>query len=86
MFYSYAYPPPPGFAETPVRPGAAFFSREKGEFVLPYDDVRQAEAPEEVLLAEHLRGRRGTRALGPCLPGPQGARLASSARRARTPG
>ena len=51
IFYAYAYPPPPGFAAAPVRPSAAFYSREMGEFVLPYDAVRQAASPDETLLA-----------------------------------
>jgi hypothetical protein len=50
VFYSYAYPAPAGFAEAPVRPGAAFYSRELGEFILPYDDVRQAAPPDDTLL------------------------------------
>jgi hypothetical protein len=50
-FYSYAYPQPPGFAEAAVQPAGAFFSRELGEFVLPYDLVRRAGSPDEVLLA-----------------------------------
>lgn len=50
IFYSYAYPAPAGFAQAPVRPGAAFFSREMGEFILPYDDVRQTNSPDETLL------------------------------------
>jgi hypothetical protein len=50
IFYSYAYPPPPGFAEAPVRPAAAFYSRAMGEFILPYEDVRQADPPDEALL------------------------------------
>jgi hypothetical protein len=50
VFYSYAYPAPPGFAEAAVRPGAAFFSREFGEFLLPYEAVRSAAAADEVLL------------------------------------
>jgi hypothetical protein len=49
-FYSYAYPQPPGFAAAPVRPAEAFYSKELGEFVLPYDVVRQAGAPDAVLL------------------------------------
>jgi Family of unknown function (DUF5996) len=51
IFYSYAYPQPAGFAERPVRPDAAFWSRDFGEFVLPYDAVRTAAAPDETLLA-----------------------------------
>jgi Family of unknown function (DUF5996) len=50
IFYSYAYPQPAGFAEAPVRPGAAFYSRDFGEFILPYDVVRQAGSPDTVLL------------------------------------
>jgi Family of unknown function (DUF5996) len=49
-FYSYAYPQPPGFSEAPVRPEAAFYSREFGEFLVPYDAVRRAAAPDAALL------------------------------------
>jgi hypothetical protein len=49
-FYSYAYPEPAGFRTTPVRPDAAFFSEALGEFVLPYDAVRTAARPDQVLL------------------------------------
>jgi len=53
-FYSYAYPEPPGYRTAAVRPEAAFFSPDLQEFVLPYDAVRTADAPDEVLL-EFLR-------------------------------
>jgi hypothetical protein len=49
-FYSYAYPAPQGFAAAPVRPDAAFFHDALGEFILPYDAVRGAAAPDETLL------------------------------------
>src|ERR1700731_833408 len=49
-FYSYAYAEPPGFRTTPVRPDAAFFSEALGEFILPYDAVRTAAAPDQALL------------------------------------
>lgn len=49
-FYSYAYPPPAGFAEQPVRPEAASFYEALGEFVLPYEAVRAAPDPRGVLL------------------------------------
>ena len=49
-FYSYAYPEPAGFAETPDRPDAAFYSTDLREFILPYDAVRQAESPDDILL------------------------------------
>ena len=50
IFYSYAYAEPAGFKDAPVRPEAAFYAREMGEFILPYDAVRQAAAPDETLL------------------------------------
>jgi hypothetical protein len=50
-FYSYAYPAPPGFSAARIRPEAAFFSQELGEFILPYDAVRTADDAEAVLLA-----------------------------------
>jgi hypothetical protein len=49
-FYSYAYPEPPGFRTTAVRPDAAFFSEALGEFILPYDAVRTAAHPDQALL------------------------------------
>jgi Family of unknown function (DUF5996) len=33
-----------------VRPDAAFFSEALGEFILPYDAVRTAAAPDQALL------------------------------------
>jgi hypothetical protein len=50
VFYAYAYPEPPGFATTPVKPSAAFYSTDLHEFVLPYDAVREAASPDEMLL------------------------------------
>jgi hypothetical protein len=49
-FYSYAYPTPAGFREATVRPRAAVYSSELGEFLLPYDEVRTAARPDDVLL------------------------------------
>lgn len=49
-FYSYAWPEPVGFAAAPVRPDQAFYSSELGEFILPYDVVRQSGSPDATLL------------------------------------
>ncbi len=49
-FYSYAYPEPEGFSQVHVKPAVAFYSRELGEFILPYDMVRQADSPDDTLL------------------------------------
>jgi hypothetical protein len=50
VFYSYAYPEPSGFASAPVKPNAAFYSKDLREFILPYDVVHAAESPDETLL------------------------------------
>ena len=49
-FYSYAYPEPPGFRDKPAPPGARFETA-LGEFILPYETVRNAPDPDAVLLA-----------------------------------
>jgi hypothetical protein len=49
VFYSYAYPEPPGFREQAVTSGA-HYEPALGEFILPYDTVRQAGDPEALLL------------------------------------
>ena len=49
-FYAYAYPEPEGFKEYPVQPKAAYYHKELGEFILPYEAVRTAEEPDTVLL------------------------------------
>ena len=49
-FYSYTAPEPPGLKDATVRPASAFYSREMSEFILRYDDVRQAERPDEALM------------------------------------
>jgi hypothetical protein len=47
-FYCYAAPVPEGLAGKPVRPGA--WDAALGEFILPYDEVRTAESPENALM------------------------------------
>ena len=49
-FYSYVVPEPQGFKEARVRPDAAFYHRQLGEFILMYEDVRKAESPSTSLL------------------------------------
>ena len=49
-FYSYAYPAPEGFGAAKVKPAQAFFSKELGEFLLPYDAVRMARDPDAALM------------------------------------
>lgn len=50
-FYSYAYPAPEAFPQARVAPEEAFYSAELGEFLLPYDAVRNASDPGEALMA-----------------------------------
>jgi hypothetical protein len=55
-YYSYAYPEPAGFQQAVVRPSAAFYSGDVGEFILPYDAVRHSKLPDQTLL-EFLQTR-----------------------------
>jgi hypothetical protein len=48
-FYSYAYPEPAGFSAHTVTPGARYDTALR-EFILPYEQVRQAADPEATLL------------------------------------
>jgi uncharacterized protein DUF5996 len=50
-FYAYAYPEPQGFKEYPIQPPEAFYHSGISEFLLPYDVVRSAKSPDEVLLS-----------------------------------
>ena len=51
LFYSYAYPEPDRFGDAQVQPSSARYDTSLHEFVLPYDAMRAAKAPEETLLA-----------------------------------
>lgn len=49
-FYAYAAPSPPGLDGMEVRPGAASWDRQLGEFILKYEDIRTAPSPEDSIL------------------------------------
>jgi hypothetical protein len=51
VFYAYAYPEPQGFKNYPVRPTDAYYYTGMSEFLLPYEKVRIAESPDDVLLS-----------------------------------
>ena len=44
-------PEPDGFCAWPVKPAAAYYDDEMGEFFLPYEAVRNAEDPDAALLS-----------------------------------
>ena len=50
-FYAYAYPEPQGFKDYTIQPKEAFYHTVMGEFLLPYDVVRNSKSPDEVLLS-----------------------------------
>ena len=50
-FYAYAYPGPDGFSDAAVEPEAAYFDKDFGEFVLPYEAVRTSPDPATTLLS-----------------------------------
>ena len=45
-FYAYAVPAPPGLAEARIEPSAAYYHKELGEFILPYEAVRTSRDPD----------------------------------------
>jgi hypothetical protein len=49
-FYAYAYPQPDGFLDWPVEPDGAVFDKDLGEFILPYESVRESNDPDGTLL------------------------------------
>jgi hypothetical protein len=50
-FYAYAVPEPDGLKTATVQPAAAFYHRDLGEFILPYEAVRTAASPEAAIAA-----------------------------------
>ena len=50
-FYAYAVPEPDGFKTARAEPDAAFYHRELNEFILPYEAVRTARAPDALIMA-----------------------------------
>jgi hypothetical protein len=49
-FYVYAYPEPAGYGDTRLKTAEAFYDNGLGQFILPYDAVRQAADPDALLL------------------------------------
>jgi hypothetical protein len=48
-YYAYTVPAPAGMEKERVRPAAAAWNTQLGEFLLMYDDVRKSESPEQAL-------------------------------------
>lgn len=49
-FYVYAYPEPQGYGATRLRTAEAFYDDGLGQFILPYDAVRNSPDPDALLL------------------------------------
>ena len=49
-FYVYAYPEPAGYGDTRLKTAKGFYDNGLGQFILPYDAVRQAADPDALLL------------------------------------
>jgi hypothetical protein len=49
-FYVYAYPEPAGYGDTRLGTAEACYDKDLGQFILPYDAVRQAGDPDALLL------------------------------------
>jgi hypothetical protein len=50
FFYSYAYPEPPGYAQYSIAPSLGSYNVQMGEFILPYEEMRQSFDPDAALL------------------------------------
>jgi len=50
-YYSYTIPQPAGMEKAMVQPGTAGWNSQLSEFLLMYEDVRQASSPEKALYA-----------------------------------
>jgi hypothetical protein len=48
-FYAYAVPQPTGLPDSHVQPAAAYYHRELGEFILPYEAVRTSADPDAAI-------------------------------------
>jgi len=60
-FYAYSIPKPDGFETAKIRPAAAIYPPELGEWVLPYDAMRRSKDPDGELLS-FLEGTYGAAA------------------------
>ena len=49
-FYVYAHPEPAGYGDTHLVTPEAFYDTGLGQFILPYDAVRQSDDPDKLLL------------------------------------
>jgi len=49
-YYSYMYPSAEQIPDLQIKPDAAFYSKELGEFIMNYEDVRKSDNPEELIL------------------------------------
>jgi hypothetical protein len=50
IYYSYTVPEPHGLRDVAIRPTQARFDADMGEFVMPYDAVRQSPDPRATLM------------------------------------
>lgn len=50
VFFAYTYPKPDGLENKIISPDSAYWSNEKGEFILPYESIRNNDNPEKSIL------------------------------------
>ncbi|MBK8550045.1 MAG: hypothetical protein IPL53_02885 [Ignavibacteria bacterium] len=49
IFFAYTYPKPDGYEKVKVMPVSAVWSNEKGEFILPYESIREDDPGKSIL-------------------------------------
>ncbi|MGE5682341.1 MAG: DUF5996 family protein [Bacillota bacterium] len=49
-FYSYLYPAPKDIEKVIIRPSSAYYNSALGDFILPYDEVRNSSYPDNLIM------------------------------------
>jgi hypothetical protein len=73
-FVAYTYPEPAGCRTAAIQPDAAYFHPELAEFILPYERVRVAPDPDQLILDFY----QSTYTIGATLAGWERAALEAS--------
>jgi hypothetical protein len=62
-FYAYCYPEPAGYKTWEIQPAEAYYNTDMGEFILPYEKVRQSPDPESLILKFFKSAHEAARSL-----------------------
>ena len=63
-FYSYSYPEPDKYKNFKVEPDVAYYNKDLGEFILPYQIVQKLKNPDKAILDFFKSSYRATKTYG----------------------